>query len=333
MDPIEAFIKGNNKFSLPALIYSHSRLSILQISKASISYEDILQSLTLSERDMSSTDLNAHAALIYEAVLSPVVTNKNVMALQMNRDIVANDINFIKSVVYVMYSRSGGVDCPCVEEFKLEAMSFLKSSNSTAPVSSSIGLDPAASVVTTLAAQAAAAASSGIKVSLDPSPIQIPTLSMAATVSASIGSAASLITSGVDSLSITGSSNTTMKIDNAPSVINVAKSSSNVPYNNVIEMYRGYIPSPTTDGVQNRIATQDLFPKKVMHAIVQSEALNYDDARSPLHRIEFEKSEPIVRLLAQVRKVGMDILFPQSVHDKARYKPSIFFYFPILRLT
>lgn len=33
-------------------------------------------------------------------------------------------------------------------------------------------------------------------------------------------------------------------------------------------------------------------------------------------RIEFEKSEPIVRLLAQVRKVGMDIIFPQQNHDK-----------------
>jgi hypothetical protein len=33
-------------------------------------------------------------------------------------------------------------------------------------------------------------------------------------------------------------------------------------------------------------------------------------------RVEFERAEPIVRLLAQVRKVGMDILFPQSTHDK-----------------
>ncbi len=35
-------------------------------------------------------------------------------------------------------------------------------------------------------------------------------------------------------------------------------------------------------------------------------------------RVEFERAEPIVRLLAQVRKVGMDILFPQSTHDKVR---------------
>lgn len=33
-------------------------------------------------------------------------------------------------------------------------------------------------------------------------------------------------------------------------------------------------------------------------------------------RVEFERAEPIVRLLAQVRKVGMDILFPLSTHDK-----------------
>lgn len=36
-------------------------------------------------------------------------------------------------------------------------------------------------------------------------------------------------------------------------------------------------------------------------------------------RVEFERAEPIVRLLAQVRKVGMDILFPQSTHDKVLY--------------
>eukprot|EP01034_Spumella_vulgaris_P022618 gene22618-28755_t len=41
-----------------------------------------------------------------------------------------------------------------------------------------------------------------------------------------------------------------------------------------------------------------------------------DDHKQTASRIEFEKSEPIVRLLAQVRKVGMDILFPQSTHDK-----------------
>lgn len=41
-----------------------------------------------------------------------------------------------------------------------------------------------------------------------------------------------------------------------------------------------------------------------------------DDNSKPNYRIEFEKSEPIIRLLAQVRKVGMDILFPQQVHDK-----------------
>jgi len=37
---------------------------------------------------------------------------------------------------------------------------------------------------------------------------------------------------------------------------------------------------------------------------------------SPEGMIDIEKSEPIVRLLAHVRKGGMDILFPQISHDK-----------------
>ena len=40
------------------------------------------------------------------------------------------------------------------------------------------------------------------------------------------------------------------------------------------------------------------------------------DDHKQSQRFDYEKSEPIVRLLAQVRKVGMDILFPQSTHDK-----------------
>lgn len=43
-----------------------------------------------------------------------------------------------------------------------------------------------------------------------------------------------------------------------------------------------------------------------------------DDGKSPLQFIDYEKSEPIVRFLAQVRKLGMDILFPQSTHDKVK---------------
>jgi hypothetical protein len=38
----------------------------------------------------------------------------------------------------------------------------------------------------------------------------------------------------------------------------------------------------------------------------------------PMDGVEIEKSEPIVRLLAHIRKGGMDILFPQISHDKVR---------------
>lgn len=59
-------------------------------------------------------------------------------------------------------------------------------------------------------------------------------------------------------------------------------------------------------------------PSKVAHhhgmPIVDTDLPS--DTKGASSRIDYEKSEPIVRLLAQVRKVGMDILFPQSTHDK-----------------
>jgi hypothetical protein len=56
--------------------------------------------------------------------------------------------------------------------------------------------------------------------------------------------------------------------------------------------------------------------KRDHHHHQQQQNNSSDDNSKPNYRIEFEKSEPIIRLLAQVRKVGMDILFPQQVHDK-----------------
>lgn len=190
MDPVESFIKLHRRFSLAALVNTHARLSSLQHAKGSILYEDILQSLTYVMRDMNAQELNAHAALLYEACLCPIVNAKSQMTLQMKPELIENEHGFIKNLLYVMYSRTGGLESPSVEEFKSEAIVFLKSCPPPPP------------------------------------PPQYPSRVVADL--AAIG-----------------------------------------------------IVQPPLQG-----------------------------------RIEFEKSEPIIRLLAQLRKVGMDILFPQSVHDK-----------------
>jgi hypothetical protein len=216
------------------------------MSKGSILYDDILQSLTLSGREMSAQDLNAHAALLYEAVLAPVVNSKNQMTLQMKSEVIANDQAFIKSLLYVMYSRTGGAEFPLVEEFKAEAIAFLKSNPNA------------------LSSQAHAAF-----------PVAPSLAAVDAAFNESFGGQA-------------GFNN----------------------FNNPA----GFKPPRGAVGSMDPNAAKRNPQRMITDP---GEMIGMDPAQMSLQqRIEFEKSEPIVRLLAQVRKVGMDILFPQSVHDK-----------------
>lgn len=252
MDPIEAFVKANRKFSFPLLINTHARLCVLQISKGSILYDDIMQSLALSARDMTAQEINAHAALVYEAVLTPMINSKNQMVLQLKQDVIANDPNFVKSVLYVLYARAGGMDNPAVEEFKAEANLFLKSS---AP------------------------------------PANIPAYPLAPKLtSTGEGQQPPADSYGRD--------------DAQPSSTNNGRHSTQ-SYNERFSNQAGeYSPFPATAHASTNGASPN-----------SREAVG-EDVTFPSSRIEFGKSEPIIRLLAQVRKVGMDILFPQSVHDK-----------------
>lgn len=56
------------------------------------------------------------------------------------------------------------------------------------------------------------------------------------------------------------------------------------------------------------------LPENLVNIVSKSSGGDFLPAVSP--STDIEKSEPIVRLLAQMRKVGMDMLFPQTVHDK-----------------
>lgn len=222
MDPIEGYIKANQTFSLQLLLSTQARLTLLQVNRGSILYDDILQSLNGSGGDieLNAPELNAHAALLFEACLAPVINAKSQMTLQMKAEIINNDHAFIKSLLYVMYSRTGGIECAPVEDFKAEAISFLKK---------------------------------------NPQP---PVPPVAPTVSA---------------------------------------------YGRM-----GNANDPVYGGSNG------------------ATAYRAEDPRAPGQQLDVEKSEPIVKLLAEVRKVGMDVLFPQTVHDKVR---NIFAVFTEMKIT
>ncbi len=94
MDPIESFIRSNKKFSLHALINAHSRLSVLQLSKGGMMFDDVMQSLSMSGQELSPAEINAHGALLFESVLIPSPGQK----LQLNRDVIANDSSCIRHI-------------------------------------------------------------------------------------------------------------------------------------------------------------------------------------------------------------------------------------------
>eukprot|EP00597_Dinobryon_sp_UTEXLB2267_P014736 CAMPEP_0170107832 /NCGR_PEP_ID=MMETSP0020_2-20130122/6212_1 /TAXON_ID=98059 /ORGANISM="Dinobryon sp., Strain UTEXLB2267" /LENGTH=1044 /DNA_ID=CAMNT_0010332441 /DNA_START=252 /DNA_END=3386 /DNA_ORIENTATION=+ len=77
-------------------------------------------------------------------------------------------------------------------------------------------------------------------------------------------------------------------------------------------------PHATTTPVVINNGTGGNYSSGRKHTLTKQTIIDSDlpDDRKSSNRIDYEKSEPIVRLLAQVRKVGMDILFPQSTHDK-----------------
>jgi hypothetical protein len=256
MDPIDLFIRGNKKISLPVLLHAHSNLSLLQLNKGAFSLDEVLQCLSMRGLEMSTADLNAHAALIYEGILSPVAVAGNHMMLQMNRDVIGNESNFLKSLLNALYSRCGGMEYTTVEQFNMEAFMYLKHFN--APKPSTFVMQPPAAFNGRRPIPTSQSFSNFPPRSMQPSLMHQPTRQLSSFPQQQFTS----------------------------------------------QQQQPRMPLPTQDHSQKRLS--HMFSSEMI-----------DESRI-MGRIEFEKSEPIVRLLAQVRKVGMDILFPQCAHDKVK---------------
>lgn len=234
MDPIESFIQSNRKFSISLLMNSHARLSILQMNKGGLTFEDILQSLYVQGQTMNTIELNSHAMLIL-GILVPALTTKGQIKLQMQREIVGNDSGFIKSILNLIYLKCGNVEYPFVEEFKMDAIAFLKYKQNLNRFNQ-FG-----------------------------------------------GNLAGSFEGGWH--------------DGSHGMIQRPMDGNSIMAN----------------GGQRKSAAVSKI-----HSVLVPDSDLPDDHKPSASRIELEKSEPIVRLLAQVRKVGMDVLFPQSTHDKVR---------------
>lgn len=245
MDPITLFLQASNplggrpkRLNLSAFINVHARLSLLQMNRGHVTFEDLLQSLNLtfgsSSEVISTQDMHAYAGIIYEACFQPIMLNKG-PSFMLDRSLVGNESVFLKLVLQVLFRHNGGKEHNVIEDLKNDMIAFLQRSGaSTEAVNALI--------------------TAGEKDNTDASrqPQRI----------------------GTNSSSLESSSPVLSSVNGA--------------------QQRGNKSNPS--------ALEDPYS---------------EDARAILNAgMEFEKNEPIVRLLAHIRKAGMDILFPQIIHDK-----------------
>lgn len=220
MDPIDFYLRKNKKISLLLLAHAHAKLSMVMLQQGFITYEDALKTICFyANQSPIATEVVVHAGILYEASFLPSVTKKGQIAHKLSPDTIGNEIALLERVFNILGGRTGGIDCPSIEELRREA-------------SAALGHD--------------------------------------------------------------------------------FFSASHVPRNPEGHFHSYYSDNQQQFGqeVSSRV------PAELLSRVPDNIDLADDYRSGMLTRIECEKSEPIVRLLAQVRKVGMDILFPQITHDK-----------------
>ena len=336
LDPIEAFLQqGTQRFSLSMLVNAHARLSSLQLSKGAVTFDDIVQSLTLtSSTDLSPIELNAHAALMYEGTLVPVLTAKGPV-LRLNKEMIGNDVNFLKGVTNLMILRANnmpganGAPNPITEDFKNDCASFFKKLGITPPTP--FIAEPTSTVTPSNANAAvpvtddnvsvgeAAVARSGASVaSVEGAAKSSPSLQAQASPTLSNLNAAMPGAVGASALGNNPVVPVTSSLTNFASAKPYVPSSATVsalnpnaaPVNPALRAPPGQPQPPMVGGVPPgapmaapRAAPRPFYPPEEVDTMPITET---------------ERTEPIAHLLAYIRKEGMDILFPPIVHDKVR---------------
>lgn len=113
IDSIDIFLsQPERKFSFPALLNSHSRLSLLQINRGgTFSHEDILQTLRLSLSGHAKEDIDneieTYGAIFSEGVIFPVFGAQFTKpSYSLKRGIAGSETQFIENVLNVLYAHS-----------------------------------------------------------------------------------------------------------------------------------------------------------------------------------------------------------------------------------
>lgn len=257
LNPLSSYLQRQQarKLSLSALLNAHARLSMTQIKKGCVSYEDILQTLKLTLEGKTDetggkleADIEVYGVLLYSSILAPSFStaSMNKPSLVMRAEIVGNESTFIRVLLKELKDQAGGnAQNSIVLNFEKDSANYLLA-NGIADVISDEAL-----------------------------------------------------TSGRTSLV----SSPDRSVETSPSLRPLSS-----------------LPSSDMESIET-------LPKAVENALQASSSqedaeLDYDssqtEAEGTVSTETTTRHEPVAQFLSQIRRYGMVILVPQTLHDQVR---------------
>jgi hypothetical protein len=268
-NPIADFLhqQQNKKLSVSALINAHARLSMTQIRKGCVSYEDILQTLKLTLEGKTGEsgerlegDIDAYGALLYSSVLAPSfsASTMNKPSLVMKADIVGNEGSFIHALHKELKDQNGGnTQNPVIAAFEKDSTTYL----------TSIGVTP----------------------NFEPTPVVVPTdQSLASGKTSPVTSPPRSINASPNSMKPTPTSFPALEADHF-----LPKAAEN-----------DFQGSGSSDDFDFDFDNQSTPPDSAHDGTTSTETNSRHD--------------PVSQFLSQIRRYGMVILLPQTLHDQVR---------------
>jgi hypothetical protein len=384
MRPISQFFSQSNdterherkKISLSGMINSFSRLSIIQMKRNLVTFDDILNCLNSSyggnissedvKKDVSQSNLRIYAGMIYETAFETVLT-ENGPVLCLKSEMIGNEVVFLKGLVSVMTKHaaqgSGGSQY-LIDMFMNDATMFLKKNTFDTEMTSSprdahshenninvSGGDQ--SGLNVLLLNAGHASHLDQSVFLPTSSVNVDyskgagnlVVDTKSSSSSSSSFSVARIHDGKDHQSNTfrdktlssfeGKSNYDLFISTIPCSVSsqslTSSCSSSTPSRTPQSVYSiatlGQFPTGSPIFAMRKVTTHEHAHYPVGSQEFFTTKSNYNNNAPdpsppgfPLP-LNLEKNDHMMKFLSSIRKSGMDILFPQIIHDKV----SIFF--------
>eukprot|EP01038_Epipyxis_sp_PR26KG_P010038 gene10038-13496_t len=328
MDGVESFMKNsNNHLKLPVLLKAHEILSVVQLNNGCITTDDVIHIFSdgLSQQSLNSIEKNVYISLILESVLVPIIGFNNSLQLVMKEDKVNNEFNFISGVLSYIKGKCGGNELlyqPLVS-FQQEANHYFTYASENAlqsvvpPLGRPQGYSPSISNYKRMEVLPVGNAL-----------VQPPSNPRSRSAQYKQAHMPPMHQQQYGRYSNPRSSEVDVPQSN---FYGVSKPSNNYFPNSNNSHFAGgnrflgsgYLP-PSAFHQQNypnpghQPQQPDMNRQRSSRASgIGNEDFHYNQNFSSYNKDrDKEKSEVITRLLALLRKAGMDILFPQNTHDK-----------------